>query len=105
DHVASLEPADFQAMVASVHEIESALGNGTKVPSPAEFEIAIVARKSLHWRRALAAGDRITADDVIALRPGTGLPPNQLEQVVGRSVTVATAPGTMVTPDQLGPAS
>jgi N,N'-diacetyllegionaminate synthase len=105
DHLASLEPPDFEAMVASIREIESALGDGTKMPSPAESEIAMVARKSLHWRRAVAVGEPITADDLVALRPGTGLPPTELEHVVGRSVAVPTTPGTLVTPDQLRPAS
>jgi N-acetylneuraminate synthase/N,N'-diacetyllegionaminate synthase len=104
DHAASLEPDEFQRMVIAIREIESALGNGTKAPSAAEAEVARVARKSLHWRRGLAAGQKITADDLIALRPGTGLPPTQLERVVGRSVRTSTKPGTLVTVEQLGPA-
>jgi N-acetylneuraminate synthase/N,N'-diacetyllegionaminate synthase len=103
DHAASLEPDEFRSMVDAVRNIESAIGDGVKVPTAAEADIARVARKSLHWRRTLSAGDRISADDLIALRPGTGLPPSELDRLVGRAVTTPTAAGTLVTRDQLEP--
>ena len=47
DHKASLEPDELQAMVRAIRNIEKALGNGIKRPSPSEAKNKIIARKSL----------------------------------------------------------
>lgn len=86
DHRASLEPGQLGAMIAGIRMIETALGSGVKEPVAAERPIAAVARRSLHWRRALAAGSVVTDDDVVALRPGTGISPARQRAIVG-SVT------------------
>ncbi len=51
DHKASLEPDELKAMVESVHAIESALGDGDKVPTKLEIENSKVARKSQVQRK------------------------------------------------------
>ena len=57
DHVASIEPKDFAAMVAGIRQVERALGDGRKVPMPSELKTMPVARKSLvaRDRRSTAA--------------------------------------------------
>lgn len=84
DHQASLEPSELKGMVESIRRVASALGNGAKRPAPAECAIAEVVRRSLAAARTLAAGSVVTRDDLIALRPGTGIPPQDANQVVGR---------------------
>ena len=59
DHAMSLEPAEFAAMVAAIRATADAIGDGDKVPTEAEREIAAVARRSLHWARDLSAGETI----------------------------------------------
>ena len=86
DHRASLEPGQLTAMIEGIRTIEAALGSGVKEPVAAERPIAAVARRSLHWRRGLAAGSVVTEDDLIALRPGTGISPARQRAIVG-SVT------------------
>jgi sialic acid synthase SpsE len=100
-HAASLDPPQFAEMVRAIRAVEAALGTGEKVPTPGEMELAAVARKSLHWSRALARGSVVTADDLVALRPGTGLPPARGHEVIGRRVVVATEPGRMVRLDDV----
>ena len=68
---------------------------------PAEIEIAAVARKSLHWRRRLNEGDVVSASDLIALRPGIGIPPSELDNVLHRRVRVATEEGALVRVEEL----
>jgi N-acetylneuraminate synthase/N,N'-diacetyllegionaminate synthase len=103
DHRASLDPAEFERMVAGVREVEATLGDGVKAPRPSEAPVAAAARKSLHWRRALEAGARVAAGDLVALRPGTGLPPSVLPAVVGRRLTTAVRAGTPVLERELEP--
>jgi N,N'-diacetyllegionaminate synthase len=84
DHRASLEPDDFAEMIRQVRIVESSLGSGVKEPRAAEGEIARVARKSLHLRTALAAGIALEAGHLLAQRPGTGLSPARLPELLGR---------------------
>jgi N,N'-diacetyllegionaminate synthase len=84
DHRASLEPAAFAEMTRVVRVTERALGDGVKAPRPAEAPIAAVARKSLHYAAALPAGSRLRREDLVALRPGTGISPSRIAELVGR---------------------
>ena len=96
DHAASLEPSEFRDFVLGIRSIESALGDGRKVPVPSELETAAVARKSLVAACSVAAGTMIT-DEMIALsRPGTGLPPGARGLIVGRVARVDINEGTLL---------
>lgn len=86
DHQASLEPAEFRAMVAAIRKVEQALGDGAKIPVPAEMNTREVARRSLAASRDLPAGTRLDREMLIAIRPGTGLSPSQLNIVVNRTL-------------------
>ena len=84
DHRASLDPAEMAALVRGIRTVESALGDGDKRPAPSELDTRRVARKSVVAARALRAGERLTAGDVAIKRPGTGIPPGELDRVLGR---------------------
>lgn len=102
DHAASLEPEELRALMAGVRKIEAAMGDGIKVPRPAELPLAAVARRSLHTTRGLSAGAVLTASDLTALRPGTGLPPSRLRHVIGRRLVRALPAGGMLQETDLG---
>ncbi len=93
DHRASLEPDAFAAMVSAVRAVEAARGDGDKRPAAEETAIAAVARKSLFWARALEAGEVVSATDVRALRPGTGVSPARLDELIGRPLVRAVRAG------------
>jgi N-acetylneuraminate synthase/N,N'-diacetyllegionaminate synthase len=100
DHAMSLEPDAFAAMVEAIRTTEAATrGDGTKRPTAAELEIAAVARRSLHWARDLAAGTVIDEDALVAQRPGTGLSPTRIVDLVGRRTARAVAAGELVRED------
>ena len=101
DHSASLEPGELATMVAAVHSVEAARGSGEKVPVAAELELTSVARRSLHWAADLEAGAVVTFADVVALRPGTGVPPRELPSLVGRRLARSVATGHAVKGDDL----
>ena len=96
DHASSLEPAEFATVVAAIRATADAIGDGEKVPTAAEREIAEVARRSLHWARDLAAGETITEGDLLPLRPGNGISPARTHELVGRQTARAVQAGAMV---------
>jgi sialic acid synthase SpsE len=86
DHAASIEPRDFAEMVRLLRQVEAGLGDGIKRPTSAETDVRAVARKSLVFRRDLAAGHVLTEADVIAKRPAGGIPPDQVAIFLGRAL-------------------
>jgi N-acetylneuraminate synthase len=85
DHRASLEPDELKAMVAGIRNIERALGDGIKRPSPSELKNKPIARKSLVAVRAIKAGELFSPDNLTAKRPGTGISPMKWDEVIGRT--------------------
>lgn len=84
DHSASLEPAEFTAMVNAIRNIELAMGDGIKRPSPSESRNKPIARKSLVAARPITAGEAFTPGNVTAKRPGTGITPMHWDEIMGR---------------------
>jgi N,N'-diacetyllegionaminate synthase len=99
DHKASLEPDELQAMIAGIRTVESALGNGKKVPTAVEIETAKVARRSLIAARDIDAGSILKREMVVLKRPGTGLAPTMLETVLGRRLSQSVSSGSLLTLD------
>ena len=90
DHSASLEPGELAAMVTAIRNIELSIsGNGEKKASPSEENNKTIARKSIHLRRNLVKGHRITIDDLEMKRPGDGISPMQLDNVLGKCTKTA----------------
>ena len=84
DHKASLEPDELKMMVASIRNIELALGDGIKRPSPSEAKNKEVARKSIHLASDLPADHLIEMKDLAIKRPGNGISPSMINQLIGR---------------------
>ena len=85
DHLASLTPEELEQMVASIRNIELAIsGNGVKEASESEKKNINIARKSIHIKNDLTSGHIIKMEDLIMKRPGDGISPMQLDQIVGK---------------------
>jgi sialic acid synthase SpsE len=91
DQAASLEPAEFAALVEAVKQVEAAMGTGRKAPTDAERANAQVARRSLVAAVDLDEGTTITESMLAAKRPGDGLSPAMMPAVVGRRLRRALA--------------
>jgi N,N'-diacetyllegionaminate synthase len=85
DHRASLEPYELKAMVRAIRNIEQALGDGIKRPSPSEAKNIPIARKSLVAAIAIQTGERFTETNLTAKRPGSGISPMCWDEILGRS--------------------
>lgn len=86
DHAASLEPDELKQMVDGIRLAERVLGDGIKAPTPSELEVRIAARRSLTVVHDIRAGHALTHADLTLMRPGNGLEPVMLEQIIGRTV-------------------
>ena len=84
DHQASLELGELKAMVAAIRNIELALGDGVKRPSPSEAKNIGIVRKSLVAACPISAGQPFTLDNLAVKRPGTGVSPMRLDEMLGR---------------------
>lgn len=102
DHAASLDPSGFAALVRGLRIVEAALGDGVKRPTPAEADVARVARRSVVLVRDLPAGAVLEASHLALLRPGTGIEPGALPLVVGRRLARSLPAGTPLEWGMLG---
>ncbi len=87
DHKASLEPQELSALVSAIRNIEVALGDGIKRPSPSESKNIPIARRSLVACLIIHAGVVFTESNFAAKRPGTGISPMRWDEVLGRRAT------------------
>lgn len=92
DHKASLEPAELAEMVRQIRQVEQVKGSPEKKPTPAELEVASVARKSIVAAIDIPQGTLLDISMLTFKRPGTGIPPGALEQVIGRTITRDLSP-------------
>jgi N-acetylneuraminate synthase len=101
DHAFSMNPRSWRDMVDRARELEAALGDGVKRVEPNEEQSAIVQRRALRFRRAMAAGETIRPDDLEALRPcpAGALEPWMAKKAIGRTLSQAVARGDAVTAD------
>jgi len=93
DAAFSLEPSEFKEMVKSVREVEKALGE-------VSYELTKRIRRSREFSRSLfvvkdvKAGEVFTHENVRSIRPGYGLPPKFLKEVLGRRAACDIKAGT-----------
>jgi N,N'-diacetyllegionaminate synthase len=85
DQIASLEPLELKAMVASIRNIELAIsGNGIKEPSSSELKNIDIARKSIVAKTTINKGDIFSETNITTKRPGNGISPMQWDEVIGQ---------------------
>lgn len=103
DHKASIEPRALKEMVDEIRNIErrlvigdnpnnlikelnlqEAMGDGIKRPTPSEIKAAKVIRKSVVAKADIPKGTLIIQDMLTIKRPGTGIEPKHIIKVVGR---------------------
>ena len=85
DHKASLEPEELKHMIHAIRNIEKALGDGIKRPSPSEAKNKSIVRKSLVAKHIILKGDVFTDSNIAVKRSsGSGISPMCLYKVIGQ---------------------
>lgn len=89
----SLEPAEFKEMVEAVRVVEKGLGKVHYGCSEREA-VSRKFRRSLFVVQDMDAGEEFSAENIRSIRPGYGLAPKYLSEIVGRRTAVAVSRGT-----------
>jgi pseudaminic acid synthase len=95
DSTFSMEPAEMTQLVVEAERAWQALGKVSYGATESEKK-SIVFRRSLYIVQDLKAGDKLTKDNVRAIRPGLGLPTKYLQLVLGRVVNQDVPRGTSI---------
>jgi pseudaminic acid synthase len=96
DSAFSMEPSEFAAMVRSIRAVESALGRVTYGTTPSQAQSA-AHRRSLYVVADVAEGQVLSPENVRSIRPGFGLHPRHLPEVLGRHAKRALSRGEAFT--------
>jgi N-acetylneuraminate synthase len=93
DSTFSMEPAEMARLVQETERAWQALGQVSYGPTTVE-QSSLRFRRSLYVVRDVKAGELLTSDNIRAIRPGLGLPPKFVDQIIGRRAAVDIAKGT-----------
>lgn len=86
DHAFSLEPIGMKKMIRDLQRLHVALGDGVKKVFPSEAAPVSKMGKSLVAARPLSAGHKLTFGDVAMKSPGGGMPPYELDNIIGQVI-------------------
>jgi pseudaminic acid synthase len=100
DAAFSLEPDELAALVDAARDAHAAIGEATIGRRPSEAA-NLVFRRSLYVVADVRAGETLTAANVRSIRPGYGLPPKLLPEVIGRPAAVDLPRGTPLRAEHL----
>ena len=93
DSAFSLEPAELACLVIETERAWQALGEVRYGASEAEKQ-SLLHRRSLYITQDIKCGEPFTRDNVRAIRPGLGLPPKHIDEVLGRAASADLKRGT-----------
>jgi N-acetylneuraminate synthase/sialic acid synthase len=105
DHAFSLEPVGLRKMVRDLERTYKAMGDGVKKIYESEKAPIVKMGKSLVVAHDLPAGHVLGPDDIVMKSPGGGIPPYELEQVLGRVTTKALHEDDFLSYEMIGKAN
>jgi pseudaminic acid synthase len=93
DSAFSMEPAEFEQMVKNVRDVEKAVGIATLELSEKSAKNRDFAR-SLYVVNDIQSGEILTRSNIRSIRPGFGLPPKHLNEILGKTAKTNLEKGT-----------
>lgn len=88
DQAASMTPKEFADMILLIRNAETCLGNSIKQPSPNELPVRALVRRSVTLKHDLPKGASLSDNDLTLLRPGHGITPADIQQLIGKRLTI-----------------
>jgi sialic acid synthase SpsE len=86
DNQMAIEPKDMSNLVRNCRNVQKALGDCRRIVMPDEIEQRKKMRRSIVTVKNLKAGSRLTHEDLDVKRPGTGLPPEKVSGLIGKTI-------------------
>jgi len=96
----SMEPQEFREMVNAIRLVEKSLGKVNYGATGSE-KASQVFRRSLFAVEHIKAGEEFNLNNVRSIRPGFGLPPKYLKDLLGRRAATYVKRGTPLSWDKI----
>jgi len=96
DNQMATEPAEMEQLVRNCENVHIAMGDTKRIVLPAELEQRKKMRRSIIAMRDLPAGAVLTKGDLSAKRPGTGIPVEKINELVGKVLIRDIKADTMI---------
>lgn len=97
----STEPHEFAELVKSTHLLHQALGSSTIGPSSQDAARTRF-RRSIYVCKDIQANEALTPENLKIIRPASGLPPIEWENVIGKKATCEILAGTPLAFEHIG---
>ena len=101
DHRFSLEPVGLRKLIRDLQRTRLALGQGMKTPYASEGEPITKMGKKIVAATTLPAGHVLRREDLVLKSPGDGLPPYELDSVIGRTLRHPLGEDAALMPEHL----
>lgn len=88
DHMISADPYEMKIICQESANIARSMGSFVRTVSKAEEEKKAKFRRSIVVTKKLKAGHVLTIDDLTSKRPGTGISPELIHQLIGRELKI-----------------
>lgn len=96
DNQMAMEPDEMKVLADKCRMLHTALGSKERAVLPEEYQQRKNMRRSIISVRRISKGETISAEDLDAKRPGTGIPPDRLCEVVGKTAAVDIEADTII---------
>lgn len=96
DKDVSITGSMMKELIGQVELAIELIGGGVFPPGSRERDVKLGARRSLFAAREIAQGQVITASDLVALRPGTGIPADRIDHVMGKKAVTLIEKGVLL---------
>ena len=96
DHFHSVDEELMTKMVENIRLAKSSMGEYLKRPMPVEEPARLNARRSIAAYTPIKKGEEFSERNLIMLRPGSGINPMFLEQIIGKKAKRDIKPGYLL---------
>lgn len=96
DNQIAIEPEEMSMLVKNCHNVQRALGSTDRIVLPEELEQRKQMRRSIVATKDLKAGHKLNKKDFDVKRPGTGISPDKLNELIGKTLTVDVEMDTLI---------
>lgn len=97
----SSDPAELTEWVAQIREAHKMLGTRALEPTATEMEMRESFRKSIVTLTPIQAGELFSKENIGVRRPGTGMPPEELDAVLGRCAANDLLPDHLISAEDI----
>jgi sialic acid synthase SpsE len=96
DNQMAIDSEEMTSLVSSVHNVHKALGGYERIVYPEEMQQRNNMRRSIVFAKQLTKGTELTLAELDVKRPGTGLSPDKITNLIGATLTRDVEENTLV---------